>query len=250
MIDEPDADESLPISHERRDFVAAYARNMWLDPRSERPSVKLTTAMMLCAGSTFLALATGVVVHFLSPEPEAAAATAPSPRATATWTRVAGWDCRASATSGFTASGRNDLWYPVAEGGWADDGCMGTFVALPIASHAAARSNDGSSAMTWWFRPGKQFDSCELAVWEPRATRPRDAADAAATYTVHQARNGPTMSVSTVDQRERAGSWVGLGRFPSSDGGVSVQLSNAGITTVPDGMLGAAQVRARCSSRP
>jgi hypothetical protein len=228
---------------DRREYVRAVAENLWVRPGTDRPVVKPPFILLLTALTLVGALVTGIVLHFLRPEPKAEAAPPPPPPATA-YTAVAGWDCTGDAGRGFEAVGRTNAWYTVPSGGWAADGCNGSFAAIPMSGSAA---EDSGQYAVWWFEPGERYTTCALAAYAPRVVRLKDAAGTAVRYRLTAGRGGDRIADITVDQPAAAGRWQELGAFPAAKGGIAVRLSNAGRPPIADGRIAVAQFRVRCT---
>lgn len=237
---EPNASDAR--RQDRREFVRAVAENLWVRPGTDRPVVKPPFILMLTAAMAIGALATGVVLHFLRPEPKAEAAPPPPP-ATA-FTAVAGWDCAGDDSHGFEAVGRTNAWYTVAEGGWNTDGCNGSFAAVPM---SGTDEEDQGQYASWWFDPGDGYTTCSLAAYSPKVVRLKDAAATAVGYRLMAGRSGNVIANFTLDQPADAGRWHEIGSFPSGPDGIAVRMSNAGRPALADGRIAVAQFRARCT---
>jgi hypothetical protein len=234
---------------DRREFVNAVAEHLWVRPGTDRPTVKPPIVLLLTALVAACAVATGLILHVLhrnDPKP-AASPPAPPPVTAAAWTAVAGWDCAADSGHGFTAVGRTSAWYTVPTGGWNQDGCDGSFAAVPMSG--TGKDDPGQYAL-WWFQPGPAYGSCALAAYSPRPLRLQDAAATAVHFTVHSGQGGGTpMADVTVDQPAAAGRWTVLGTFPAGQQGLSVRLADRGTPPIPGGRIAMTQFRAVCTAR-
>ena len=167
----------LPTSPEtarqaRREYIHALVEQSWARPEATRTVARPHIVLMVAALTAAVALGSGVVAQLIHPVslPRAAAAGPPSPRALAPFVAVAGWDCPQSGDRGFDIAGRSADWRTVAHGGWAENGCHGTFEAIPI---SADRSSDGTEqGAVWWFAPPAGLTRCEVAVFRPRPDHP------------------------------------------------------------------------------
>ncbi|WP_432827558.1 hypothetical protein [Dactylosporangium sp. CA-092794] len=234
----PDEEESP-----RRTFVRAFAGNAWRRPNPDRMHARPVSTVMMAVVACGLAMLVGVVWGVIRPARPTAAA--PERRSTdpATFTALAGWDCAGTDHSGFEAVGRTPQWYTVATGGWAADGCRGTFAALPMSGRAGAEDPD--QYVTWWFATGATVTRCAVAVYLPVGAKPADAAATAARYDVLAGRSGTAYAAFTVDQTARPGRWQDAGTFPVS-GGLALRLGNRGVPARPGAMIAVAQVKVDC----
>jgi hypothetical protein len=161
---------------------------------------------------------------------------------------MTGWDCAIAADHGFVSGGRSASWYTVASGGWARDGCQGTFAAFPMSGKA--EFDDSGQFAQWWFTPGARITRCAVDVYVPRSGHPQDAGAVAAVYHVLSGQNGTAMAQFTVDQAGAAGQRVPGGDFPVVSGALAVQLGNRGVPASKDARIAIAQARVTCSAGP
>jgi hypothetical protein len=133
----------------------------------------------------------------------------------------------------------------VAVGGWSEDGCHGTFVAIPMSGDKA--KDDPDQFAVWWFTPTAGLTQCDVQVFHPNSGRPQDSSATAAQFYVLAGRSGSRLAGFVVDQSAMRGSWVDVGEFPVGASGIAVQMVNRGVPANPDARLGAAQVRVRCT---
>jgi len=229
---------------ERRDFVRAFAEHMWVRPGTDRPTVKPQTVVTLAALAAFTALLIGVAWEFLSPTPTVAGPVAPAPPPTA-YAVVAGWDCSANNDHGFDVSGRTSAWHTVARGGWDQDGCHGSFQAIPMSGDAS--KDDVGQFATWWFLPGAAYSRCDLSVYVPRSERPQDVGAKAAQFFVLAGRGGAPLAQFVIDQTATSGRWVPAGTYPSREPGLAVRVVNRGVPPGVDARLAVAQVKIVCT---
>lgn len=237
--------QAEPSRQERREFIRAFTEHVWAHPGVDRPSVRPQTVATVAAVVTLLALLVGVGWELISPSPIVAATVPLQTPAAHAYAAVSGWDCAAAPDHGFDIVGRTSEWYTVASGGWTQDGCHGTFEAIPL-SGAADRETSGQAAL-WWFVPGPAYSRCDVAVYVPKAARPQDAAATLAAYVVLAGRNGGVLAEFAVNQTTSPGRWVPAGTFPSGQEGLAVRLGNRGVPATSASRLALAQVRVTCS---
>jgi hypothetical protein len=192
-----------------------------------------------------LALAAGVVLQLIFPiKLTPAVASTPAAPGGSTYTGVAGWDCPATATAGFEAAGRQASWRTIATGGWAQDGCHGTFQVMPYTGSATASANDPSAV--WWFVP-RPATRCRMSVYvpdeQPATYRPAGSAQ----FYLMAGRGGQRFAQFTLDQSVKRGSWVEVGTYSVSPNGIAVLMVGQGLAASPDTMLAITQVRAACT---
>ena len=243
----------LPTSPEtarqaRREYIHALVEQSWARPEATRTVARPHIVLMVAALTAAVALGSGVVAQLIHPVslPRAAAAGPPSPRALAPFVAVAGWDCPQSGDRGFDIAGRSAAWRTVAHGGWAENGCHGTFEAIPI---SADRSSDGTEqGAVWWFAPPAGLTRCEVAVFRPRPDHPADSAATTAQFYVLSGRSGARMAAFTLNLSTDPGSWVPAGTFPVAQNGIAVQLVDRGAPAKATARLAISQVKVRCTS--
>ncbi len=238
------ARRSEPPGQHRWEFVRAFIDNSWTRPGAERAVARPHIILLVATVAAAVALGAGVVLQLVWPV-ELAKATTSDGAASATdgFTAVAGWDCVATATSGFEAIGRQAGWLTIAEGGWAQDGCHGTFEVMPLAGKATAEV--GGQSAVWWFSPGL-VGRCEVMVYVPRADPAKYRATPTAQFEVMAGRGGQAFAQFVLDQSARAGSWVTVGAYPVSRTGIAVRMLNRGEPQTPDTKLAITQVKVEC----
>lgn len=230
---------------ERREFVRAYAEHVWAHPGSERPTARLLTVAIVLTIVTVMTVLVGVGLELVFPSmPPATAVPLRTPPATV-YTAVSGWDCAGAGDRGFEITGRTAEWRTVATGGWAEDGCHGTFEAIPLSGNDS-QETPGQAAV-WWFVPGPGYARCELAIYVPKPVRAQDAAATRATYAIRAGRGGGPVGEFVVDQTAMAGKWVSAGTFPSGPEGLAIRIGNRGAPASGDVRLALAQARITCS---
>ena len=230
---------------QRHEFVRAFVDQAWARPGTDRPVARVHVVLMVTIGVLAGSLITGVVLQLIHPMSLNKPVVAPPQRSSApTYTAVSGWDCLAGADHGFDVAGRTSAWYTVAHGGWARDGCHGTFEAIPLSGDA--QSFDQSQSAVWWFAPAG-MTRCEIAVYVPASDDPSDSAASAALYYILGGRNGSAFASFVVDQTSNRGAWKVVGTFPLNQSGVAVRLTNQGVSATPAARLAVTQVRATCT---
>ncbi|GAA5193287.1 hypothetical protein GCM10023322_54960 [Rugosimonospora acidiphila] len=229
---------------QRREFVGAFVDQTWARPDADRPVARVHVVLMVAVLATVVAVVVGVVQHLLNPVDPAAAAPLPVPT-TRPYTAVAGWDCGTSADHGFDPSGRTTDWYTVARGGWSQDGCHGTFEAIPFSGDPA--KDNTNQYVIWWFTPSATTTRCDVSVYVPASDNPLDSAATAAQFLVLSGRNGSPFAQFTVDQTQARGQWRSAGVFPVNQDGLAVKLVDRGVPTQPHARLSVTQVRLTCT---
>ncbi len=121
---------------QRREFVRSFVEQAWARPGTDRPVSRVQVALMVTMGVLVLAMLTGVVLQLLRPVPLDKPAVTEPVSAAPTYAAVSGWDCETGPDRGFDVAGRTAAWYTVATGGYAEDGCHGTFEAIPLSGDA------------------------------------------------------------------------------------------------------------------
>ena len=231
---------------QRWDFVAAFVEHGWTRPGTERSAAKPHTLLVTATLAAVLALGAGVILQLIKPI-ELTASTPPpetSASPTAGFSAVAGWDCPATATSGFEATGRQPSWRTVATGGWAEDGCHGTFVVIPVSASTGSEF-DGPSAV-WWFAP-RAVTQCAISVYVPNENPLSYRAARSVQFSVLAGRGGQRFAQFVVDQGAKPGSWAEVGTYPTAAGGIAVLMASKGQPSAADAMLAIAQVKITCS---
>jgi hypothetical protein len=202
---------------------------------------------MVTVGVLAAAVITGVVLQLLWPVKlsPAAAAPPPPPSAPPRYTAVSGWDCTTGADRGFEAAGRKADWYTVARGGWARDGCHGTFEAITMSGDA--HKFDQSQSAVWWFEPGAAMRRCDVSVYLPASERPADSGATAAQFYVLAGRTGTAIASFVVDETAQRGAWKAVGTYPVNQGAIAVRLVNQGVPAAPTARLAVSQVKVVCT---
>ena len=230
---------------QRREFVDAFVEQTWARPDADRPVARVQVAVLVATFSAVAAVAVGVVLHLIHPTKPAAAATRPV-AIVRPYNAVSGWDCGTSADHGFDASGRTAEWLTVPRGGWSQDGCHGTFEAIPMSGDAYKDSPNQS--VVWWFTPSAGTTRCEIMVYLPASENPLDSAATAAQFLVLSGRNGTEFAQVTIDQTKGRGSWKSVGTFPVNQGGLALEMVNRGAPPNSRARLSATQARVTCTS--
>ncbi|HWB34742.1 MAG TPA: hypothetical protein VHA75_01830 [Rugosimonospora sp.] len=231
---------------QRMEFVRAFVEHSWARPGTDRPVTRVHVALMVTMGVVVLTVVAGVVLQMLHPiqlTPASAAEPAHTPQAPH-YTAVSGWDCGTGADHGFDASGRGADWYTVARGGWTQDGCHGTFEAIPMSGDAGKYNQNQS--LVWWFTPGAAMVRCDVSVYLPDSGQPADSAATAAQFYVTAGRNGTAFASFVVDETAKRGAWLPVGTYPVSQGAIAVELVNQGVPANAKARLAVTQVRVSC----
>jgi len=229
---------------ERRDFVRALVEHLWIRPGTDRPTVRPHIVVMVAALVAMGALLVGVAWQLIRPAKKPAAP--PQPLPVTKLDLVSGWDCSTSGTHGFDISGRTADWSTVPHGGWASDGCLGSFEAIPMRGDPV--EIDQNQYAVWWFSPGPDMSRCNVFVYVPKAERPADAGATEAQYLVLAGREGGAIAQFVINQAANAGQWVEAGQYPLIDGNIAVRLDNRGKAEHPSVRIAVAQVKVTCSS--
>jgi hypothetical protein len=243
----PDANAGSTRSM-RREYVRALVDQGWARPDTPRPVARPHVVLMVAVFAAAGAVGVGVLLQLIHPipRPKPTVVVPPPPVSVAPFTAVTGWDCGPTGDRGFDVSGRTADWYTVAQGGWTEDGCHGTFEAIPMTGDQA--KDDPAQFAVWWFTPTAGLTQCDLQVYRPKPERRQDAAAAAAQYYVLAGRNGPRLAGFVVDQSIDQGTWVDVGEFPVSRNGIAVQLVDRGVPTGAGARLAVGQIRVRCTA--
>jgi hypothetical protein len=239
---------SQPTRTKRGEFVRALVEQSWARPDRPRPAARPHIVLMVAVFAAAGALATGVVLQMIHPirMSKVSAPAPPQPGSAPAFTAVTGWDCGGGADRGFEVRGRTSDWYTVARGGWARDGCHGTFEAIPMTGDKAR--DDQDQVAVWWFSPGAAMTRCAVMVFRPDPDRRQDSAATAAQFYVLAGRNGSRLATFVVNQATEPGSWVGVGAFPVSENGIAVQLVNRGVPATAGAWLAITQVKVSCTN--
>jgi hypothetical protein len=226
----------------RLEFVQAFVDNARPAPSGERMVARPHILVLIAVIASATAVGWGVVAGLLNPT--VAPAPAPVVAPPGAYVRVSGWDCGSADDHGFQATGRNAHWYTVATGGWAQDGCHGTFEAIPMSGNA--RAEDRDQYAVWWFTIDRTLRRCDVAVYVPRTSDTRAANGNPARFSVLDNPNGTPYATFTLNQRAARGSWVAVGSYPVNRGQLAIKLTNQGVPSVRDGHLAVSQVRVSC----
>ena len=228
---------------QRKDFRRAFNEYGWARPGTERPVARPHITLVVATISTVVALLAGVTMQLIKPVKLAKPAP-PRPKAAApAWSAISGWDCAASTDRGFDADSRLDTWMTIGRGGWSDNGCHGTYEAIPFTSDKHMRG----PMVQWWFNPGDAMRKCVLSVYVPTPDRATFAPVSTVRYSVLGARSGTEFARFTVDQTKRPGSWVVVGSYPVNRSGIAVRLNTAGKPAAAKSMMAVTQVKAACT---
>jgi hypothetical protein len=242
---EPPTGLTRPTRHESARMLIEHS---WARPHAPRPAARPHVVLMVAVFVAAGAIGVGAVLQWLRPIrlAEAAASPPPPPAPAAPFTAVGGWDCGSGGgNSGFVVQGRTSSWYTVASGGWAYDGCHGTFEAIPMTGNTAGTGPD--QVAEWWFTPGPAMTRCAVMVFRPAPQRRQDAAATAAQFNVLSGQGGTPLAGFVVNEAADPGSWATAGTFPVSPDGIAVALVDRGVPTIAGGSLAITQVKVTCT---
>ncbi len=241
------APPSEPTTPTRGEFVRAIVEQSWARPDAPRPTARPHIALMVAVIVCVAAVGAGVVLQLWHPvrRPQVAPPV-PPPRSVATYTAVSGWDCASGADYGLDVHGRTSDWYTVASGGWAQDGCHGTFEAIPMSGDKG--KDDPNQYAVWWFTPGPPITRCSVLVFRPKPDHHQDSAATAAQFYVLAGRAGDRLASFVLDETASPGSWATAGTYPVSPNGIAVQLVDRGVPAASDARLALTQVKISCTS--
>lgn len=234
-----------PPGQRRREFVRTFVEHSWTRPGAERPAARPHIVLAVATLAAVVALGAGVVLQLIRPValPKASSAPAAQSPTTAGYSAVAGWDCLATSTSGFEATGRRASWQTVADGGWGQDGCHGTYEVMP----SGGTSTDVlDQSAVWWFVPN-EGTYCQVMVYVPKQSTATYRAAPSAQFSVLAGRSGQRFAQFVVDQSAKPGSWVKVGSYPNTSNGIAVLLASQGQTPSPGAMLAISQVEVSCT---
>jgi hypothetical protein len=237
-----------PARHARHELINALVEHGWARPGTQRPAAKPHIVVMVAVFAAAAAVGAGLVLQLIHPirMPKPPAPPPKPPAPAPPFTAVTGWNCAAtSADYGFTAQNRTSAWYTVSSGGWTQDGCDGSFEAVPM-----TRSQPGqgpSQVAEWWFTPSAAMTRCTVLTYQPGSLRRPYAAATAAQFYVLSGQNGSPLAGFVVDQRADPGSWAAAGTYPVSPSGIAIELVDGGQRQTPADLLAITQVKVSCT---
>ncbi|MFE0461446.1 hypothetical protein ACFW1A_19575, partial [Kitasatospora sp. NPDC058965] len=171
---------------------------------------------------------------------------------------VAGYGCGSSAAQSFSEhdryGGGATGWVAVGKGGWASDGCNGSFDTMPMSG--SATSADSGIYAVWSFSPGTAGltrATCQVQLYVPADHDPTHVGGDPAHFQVYGSgdASGSMTSDFNVDQFGYLGQWKPVGTFAVTKGTLSIKLDNRGLdwhsSTVTNAHLAVAQFRANCA---
>ncbi|RKT84778.1 hypothetical protein SAMN05421805_12538 [Saccharopolyspora antimicrobica] len=175
----------------------------------------------------------------------------PAPPAGPSFTAVTGPGCAAGgfSTPGYYTKGEAG-WKTASSGGHAADGCNGSFNSLPMSGDP---NKDGDNAAVWRFTTGDvRQGSCQVSVFVPRGGLTRVGGNPSV-YTVYRTdQTSNPVGDFRIDQVRQQGGWVDAGRFPVSEGRLTIKLHSRGIDWTNDGPTyarhAAAQIKVACGA--
>ncbi|MFF9479890.1 hypothetical protein [Streptomyces sp. NPDC014733] len=154
---------------------------------------------------------------------------APAGGDAATYTATAGPGCTDKST-GYKEHGTytdGDAGWTTHKGGWAKDGCDGSFVSVPMAGDKA---DDGNYTL-WTFATGPvKSGSCQVRAFVPGDDDVKHVGGHPTRYSVFAsaAGTGKALGDFTVDQTKKRGDWAPGGTFQITGGHLSVRLHTQG----------------------
>jgi hypothetical protein len=230
---------------QRWEFARAFVEHSWARPGADRPAARPHVVLLVATLAAAVALGAGVAVQLIWPAKLDKTATRAKAAGTAgAFTAVAGWDCPTTTNSGFDAVGRQASWYTAPDGGWAGDGCHGTYEMIPMSGQATA--DDPGQFALWWFTPAASA-RCAIQVYVPPGGTDNHDRATSAQFFVLAGRSGTPFAQFVVDQRSQPGSWVPVGTYPVNSSGIAVQMVDRGVPGSPSAMLAVAQVKVACT---
>jgi hypothetical protein len=175
------------------------------------------------------------------------------PAGPATYSAVSGESCAQESDHGYFRKGFAADWRLSGNGGWANDGCHGAAVAVPMSGDAGKDDND--NVVVWWFVTGAvKQGTCGISTYVPDTGDPSDAAGKPAHYKVFATSDasGPAITEFNLDQTRNRGRFVGGPKVKlTGSGRLSVRLVTRGVDfgTGRDGAhLGVSALRVSCSA--
>lgn len=231
----------------RQEFARALIEQSWARPHAARPVARPHIVLMVAVFTVAGAIGVGAVLQLVHPiRLPGPVAPPPPPAPAAPFTAVSGWDCGSGGGNyGFDAQGRTRAWYTVASGGWAQDGCHGTFEAIPMTGRRA--TDDPNQFAVWWFTPGPAITRCTVMVFRPVPVRRRDSAATAAQFYVLSGPHGTRLASFVLDEAADPGSWARAGTYPVSPDGFAVELVDRGVPQIAGARLAVTQVKVSCT---
>lgn len=168
----------------------------------------------------------------------------------AAFTALGGPGCGGSSFSrpGYYTDG-NKGWSS-SKGAYVGGGCDGSYFSVPMSGD---RNKDGDNSAVWRFTTGDvKQGSCQVSVYVPRGDLTKVGGDPSY-YTVYQSdqTSNPVGDFQIFQVREQ-GNWVNAGRFPVTDGRLTVKLHSRGVDWTDKGPTyahhAAAQLKLDCSA--
>jgi hypothetical protein len=246
-------DRSGSVHTERWEFVRSYVENVRVNPSADRLYARPRTALLTASLVAVCVLIGAVVITLFKPEKPA---TNPQAGASASYafSAIAGWECAGTATDrGFSISGRTPEWLTPAAGAWKENGCRGSFVAVPLSG--AGSFPDANTGAMWWFTPGEKIKRCVLAVLVPKVDTAQVPPATGVRYQVLSGREGVAYASFVVNQSSQqsddrdatTGRWVEAGTFAVTNGRIAVRLAAQTNAGKPPERLLVAQMMVGCS---
>jgi hypothetical protein len=141
---------------------------------------------------------------------------------------LTGAGCRDATTASYFAAYRAGTPISKGTGGWATNGCDGTFWSVPMSG--SATEDDPETYVLWFFNTGSTSSrKCEVWTYVPKSPTALDAAGDPTVYQVVRSRDDQgVIGTFSVKQPAHRGTWVDGGSFAPEGGQIAVKLVNRG----------------------
>ncbi|GIJ47631.1 hypothetical protein Val02_45170 [Virgisporangium aliadipatigenens] len=246
------------VHTERREFVRSYVENVRVNPSADRLYARPRTALMT-ASLVAAAVLIGSVVFALFSKGRPTAPNAASASPTYAFASIAGWECAGTATDrGFSISGRTPDWLTPEKGAHKQNGCRGSFAAVPVSG--AGAFPDANTGAVWWFTVGSKVKRCLVQVNVPLVEQSQVKVASAVRYQVLSGRDGVAYASFVINQAaqqpkenevpatdQQDGKWVEAGTFAVSNGKLAVRMAAQTDAGKPPERLLVGQVMVGCS---
>jgi hypothetical protein len=246
------------VHTERREFVRSYVENVRVNPSADRLYARPRTALLTASLVAAAVLIGSVVLALFSkgrPAPPKAASASP----TFAFASIAGWECAGTATDrGFSISGRTPEWLTPETGAHKQNGCRGSYAAVPVSG--AGAFPDANTGAVWWFNPGAKVKRCQVQVKVPLVDPAQVQVASAVRYQVLSGRDGVAYASFVINQAaqqpkdkevpatdDQDGKWVEAGTFAVSNGKLAIRMAGQPEAGKPPQRLLVGQVMVGCS---